>query len=368
MANDTEKQNGMPQEGQEKKKKEAPALLRVVHWAVTVVGIAIVLWGLWKGGCLFFDYRTNEICDDAQVEQYLSPVNLRATGYISRIYFQEHQRVQKGDTLLVLDDREYIIRVKEAEAALKDARAGGDVLGATIERTEQTATAIDNSIEELEVRLAQQAKDVERYRNLLAKKAVTQYDLDQMVVEYDALKEQLEAARRQRRAAASGVNEVQRQAASREAACERTEAELEQANLNLSYTVVVAPCDGQVGRRTIEEGQYITAGTTVTYIIPDSPKWIICNFKETQMENIYVGQECEVTVDAFDGKVFRGCVTAIAGATGNKFSLVPTDNSAGNFVKIQQRIPVRIDFEELSSEDNARLAAGMMAVVKARIK
>ena len=129
----------------------------------------------------------------------------------------------------------------------------------------------------------------------------------------------------------------------------------------------MAPCDGKLGRRTLEEGQYITAGQTVTYILPDTQKWVIANYKETQVENLKVGQEVRIAVDAISDREFTGKITAISGATGSKYSLVPTDNSAGNFVKIQQRIPVRIEFTDLSKEDNDRLAAGMMVVVKAKL-
>ena len=112
----------------------------------------------------------------------------------------------------------------------------------------------------------------------------------------------------------------------------------------------------------------VNAGTTITYIIPDNQKWVIANYKETQIENLHVGQKVRMTVDALNNEVFEGTVTAISGATGAKYSLVPTDNSAGNFVKIQQRVPVRIDFTNISKEDNDRLAAGMMVVVKAERK
>ena len=113
--------------------------------------------------------------------------------------------------------------------------------------------------------------------------------------------------------------------------------------------------------------QFIKAGQCITFILPDTQKWIIANYKETQIENLRIGQEVAITVDAISKKEFTGKVTAISGATGSKYSLVPTDNSAGNFVKIQQRIPVRIDFTDLSKEDNDKLAAGMMVVVKAKL-
>ena len=332
---------------------------------VSTIGVAILLWGVIEIIGIFWDYKSNESSNDAQVEQSLSPVNLRASGYIKKICFTEHQDVKKGDTLLMLDDREYRIRVMEAEAALKDAQAGANVIGATLQTTEKSASVYDASIDEIEVRLAKLMKDRERYKNLVAKNAATPIQLEQIEVEYEATKRKLEATRRQQKAALSGVNEVQNRQANSAAAIERAQAALEMARLNLSYCVVTAPCDGKLGRRSLEEGQMVNAGQTITYIIPNTQKWVVANYKETQMQNIRIGQKVKMTVDAISDKTFEGKVTAISAATGSKFSLVPTDNSAGNFVKIQQRVPVRIDFVGLSEEDNARLAAGMMVIVKA---
>ena len=334
----------------------------------SLLGIGILVWGFIKVVTIFLDYNATETSNDAQVEQYISPVNLRASGYISRICFTEHQHVKKGDTLLILDDREYRIRVMEAEAALKDAKAGAEVIDATLNTTQTSATVYDASIEEIEVRMAKLEKDRQRYQNLVAKKAATPIQLEQLETELAAMKKKLEATRRQRKAALSGVNEVTTRKQNSAAAIERAEAALAMARLNLSYTVVTAPCDGKLGRRALEEGQAVNAGQTITYIMPDTQKWVIANYKETQIANLYVGQTVRMTVDAVKDKEFTGKVTAISGATGSKYSLVPTDNSAGNFVKIQQRVPVRIDFERLSKEDNERLAAGMMVIVKAERK
>ena len=339
--------------------------LRGRRLVVSLVGIAILAYGLWKLVGVFRDYTATETCNDAQVEQYIAPVNLRASGYIAKVCFKEHQQVHKGDTLLILDDREYRIRLMEAEAALKDAKASGNVISASEQTTQTSASVYSASIDEIEVRLAKLAKDIERYRNLVSNKAATPIQLEQLEVEYEATQKKLEATKKQQEAAYKGVNEVSTRRGSVAAAIQRAEAAVEMAKLNLSYCVVVAPCDGKLGRRTIEEGQMVNSGTTITYIIPNNQKWVIANYKETQVENLHVGQKVRMTVDALDNKVFEGTVTAISGATGSKYSLVPTDNSAGNFVKIQQRVPVRIDFSNLSAEDNNRLAAGMMVVVKA---
>lgn len=351
------------EEMQKKLKKQ-----RIRQIIASLIGVAILAFGLWKIVCLFLDYNANETSNDAQVEQYISPVNLRASGYIAKVCFKEHDEVHKGDTLLILDDREYRIRLMEAEAALKDAKAGANVMDATQQTTQTSATVYSASIDEIEVRLAKLAKDCERYRNLVEKKAATPIQLEQLEVEYAATKKKLESVKRQQAAAYKGVNEVVTRKQNVAAAIERAEAAVEMAKLNLSYCVVVAPCDGKLGRRSIEEGQMVNAGTTITYILPNAQKWVIANYKETQVENLYVGQKVRISVDAMSNKEFEGTVTAISGATGSKYSLVPTDNSAGNFVKIQQRVPVRIDFNHLSKEDNARLAAGMMVIVKAERK
>ena len=366
MENNTENKQ-VATESHEKTAKQLKKQ-KVRQMIVSLIGVALILWGVVKVVLLFIDYSSNETSNDAQIEQYISPVNLRASGYIKKICFQEHQSVKKGDTLLILDDREYRIRVMEAEAALKDAMAGANVINATLNTTETSATVYDASIAEIEVRLQKLAKDRQRYQNLVERNAATPIQLEQIDTEYKATKKKLDAVLKQKKAALSGVNEVQTRKGNTEAAIERAQAALAMAKLNLSYCVVTAPCDGKLGRRALEEGQMVNAGQTVTNILPDTQKWVIANYKETQVENLHVGQTVRITVDAVSDKEFTGKITAISGATGSKYSLVPTDNSAGNFVKIQQRVPVRIDFTNLSKADNERLAAGMMVVVKAEVK
>lgn len=351
------------QEQQSKKSKK----VRIQQRVASGLGIIVLLIGLFQIINIFLDYKGNETSNDAQIEQYISPINLRASGYIKKICFREHQMVHQGDTLMVLDDREYKIRVMEAEAALKDAMAGENIIGATLQTSQSTASVFESSIAEVEVRLMKLEKDRKRYENLVERHAAAPIQLEQIATEYAATRKRLEGLKRQQKAAYSGVKEVTHRRKSIEAAIQRAQAALEMARLSLSYTAVLAPCDGQLGRRSIEEGQFISAGQTITYILPNTEKWVVANYKETQVENLFVGQEVEISVDAFSEKKFMGRISAISGATGSKYSLVPTDNSAGNFVKIQQRIPVRIDFVDLPVEDNEKLAAGMMVVVKAKL-
>lgn len=331
---------------------------------LTILGIIILCGGLVWIGMIFWGFDKKNTTDDAQVEQYISSINVRASGYISEIRFTEHQYVHKGDTLLIIDNREHKIRLMEAEAALKDANAGKNVIGATLDRTENSVLVYDSSIDEIEARINKLRKDKSRFENLVKRNAATPIQLEQIETELIALEAKLESVKQQKRTANSSVTEVVNKQESVEAAILRATAAVEMARLNLSYTVVTAPCDGWLGRRALEVGQLVSAGQAITNILPDEQKWIIANYKETQIKNLSVGQKVNITIDAWPDDEFQGVITHISAATGSKYSMVPTDNSAGNFVKIQQRIPVRIDFVGLSKEDNSKLAAGMMAVVE----
>lgn len=329
-----------------------------------LVVICLLLAGIIVIIGIFCDNRY-ERTDDAQVEQYVLPVNVKVAGYIREIRFTEHQHVRKGDTLLIIDDREYAIALQQAEASLMDAHSGRKVVAGTLNTASNSATVYDASIEEAELRVAKLQRDHDRYAKLLEKKASTPVVVEQYKTELDMAKARVRALKRQREAARSSVSEVNQRQENAEAAILRAEAAVNMARLNLSYTVITAPTDGYVGRRTIEEGQLVNPGQTITTLIPDARKWVIANFKETQMSRIHKGQKVEIDIDALPDKHFHGTVTAISAATGSKYSMIPTDNSAGNFVKIQQRIPVRIDFgNELSAEDNRRMAAGMMCEIK----
>lgn len=310
-----------------------------------------------------------ERTDDAQVEQYISPVNVKVAGYIKEIRFTEHQFVHKGDTILIIDDREYAIALKQAEAQLMDARSGRKVIDNSVNTASSSATVLDASIEEAELRVEKLERDYRRYSALLEKKASTPVIVEQYKTELDMAKARVSAPMRQREAARSTVSEVSQRQENADAAILRAEAAVDMARLNLSYTVITAPADGYLGRRTIEQGQLVSPGQTITTLIPDGKKWVVANFKETQMARIRPGQSVEITVDAMPGKRFKGTVTAISQATGSKYSMVPTDNSAGNFVKIQQRVPVRIDFNgSLDDTANSRMAAGMMCEIKVDVK
>lgn len=318
---------------------------------------------------MFFVDNSIEKTDDAQIEQYISPVNVKVPGYIKEIRFTEHQYVHKGDTLMIIDDREYVIALQQAEAALIDARSGRKVVGNTVNTASTSATVFESTIEEAELRVEKLQRDYDRYSRLLERKATTPVVVEQYRTELDMAKARVSALRRQSEAARSTVSEVNQRRENADAAIMRAEAAVDMVRLNLSYTVITAPADGFLGRRSIEAGQLVNPGQTITTLMPDGSKWVVANFKETQMAHIRIGQKAEIRIDAMPGTVLNGTISAISSATGSKYSMIPTDNSAGNFVKIQQRIPVRIDFtDSISTELNRRMAAGMMCEIKVDVK
>lgn len=335
---------------------------------ITIIAGIFILAGVITIIMLFVDDST-EKTDDAQIEQYISPINVKVPGYIREILFTEHQYVHKGDTLMIIDDREYVIALQQAEAALIDARSGKKVVGNTVNTASTSAAVFESTIEEAELRVEKLQRDYDRYSRLLERKATTPVVVEQYRTELDMAKARVGALRRQREAARSTVSEVNQRRENADAAIMRAEATVDMARLNLSYTVITAPADGFLGRRSIEVGQLVNPGQTITTIMPEGSKWIVANFKETQMAHIRIGQKAEIRIDAIPGMVFNGKISAISSATGSKYSMIPTDNSAGNFVKIQQRIPVRIDFtDSISTELNRRMAAGMMCEITIDVK
>lgn len=326
---------------------------------------------LLAGSCIvwavnyFWKYVHYEITNDAMVEQYITPLNIRAAGYVKDIRFTEHQYVHAGDTLLILDDREYRIRVKDAEAEYMNAKGDKEVLLASIESSQTNIAIRDAEIEETRIRLGQQGKEYHRYENLIRDESVSRQQYEQVKADYDATKARYEALLHQKEAAQSQFKETTRRQTGAEANILGREAALDMARLNLSYTVLTAPYDGYIGRRSLETGQYVQAGQTISYLVRSSDKWITANYRETQITHIYIGQPVRIKVDAFPNRVFHGTVTAISEATGSKYALVPTDNSAGNFVKVQQRIPVRIRIDDASDEEMGTLRAGMMVETEA---
>ncbi|MDR0988752.1 MAG: HlyD family secretion protein [Prevotellaceae bacterium] len=327
--------------------------------------ICIALSGIWLTAHYFWRHIRYEITNDAFIDQYVAPLNIRVAGYIKEVRFTGHQYVRQGDTLLLLDSREYQIKQKQAEAALLDAHGQQAVLQAAIEGAKTNIAVQEAAIAEAAARLWQLKQDYLRFDRLLKEESISRQQYEQSKAAYDAADARYRSLVAQKEAAELHYAESDKKRVSAAADILRKEADLDLARLNLSYTTLTAPYSGYMGRRTLEAGQYVAAGQTISYLVRNTDKWVTANYKETQIASIYIGQAVQIKVDALPGKLFSGRVTAISEATGSKYSLVPTDNSAGNFVKVQQRIPVRIELTDVSPGEMSQLRAGMMVECEA---
>ncbi|WP_308548876.1 HlyD family secretion protein [uncultured Parabacteroides sp.] len=323
--------------------------------------IIILLVAAFAWVCSRFIHLGNvEFTDNAQVRQQIVPVNSRVPGFIKKIYFTEYQEVHKGDTLALIEEAEFRFRVAQAEADYQNALSGKTVMTSTIHTTQNNISVSDAGVQEAKIRLENAEREYKRYKNLLALDAVTRQQYDAIKTEYEASKARYELLSRQKHSTALVKQEQTRRLEQTEAGIKLAEAALEIARLDLSYTVIIAPCDGTTGRKEIQEGQLVQPGQTLVDLVDENEKWVVANYKETQTANIYEGLPVDLEVDAIPGVVFKGVVKSISRATGASFSLIPQDNSAGNFVKVEQRIPVRIEFAENNKpEDMKRLRAGM---------
>lgn len=330
---------------------------KILSYVLTLAVIAAAaVWVCAK----FIHFGDVEFTDNAQVRQQIVPVNSRVQGYIKEIRFDEYTEVKKGDTLVIIDDSDMRLHVAQARADYQNALAGRDVADCSVGVASANVAVTEASIAEAKVVMEMAATDFERYRKLLDQEAVTRQQFDAAKTDYEAKKARYEMLSRQRSATSSVVAETRQRIAQNDAGIELAKALLETAELNLSYCVIVAPCDGYTSRKEIEVGQLVQPGQTLLDVVDSHDVWVTANYKETQLPRIAPGSKVEIKVDAIPDVTFNGEVVSISRATGAALSVLPQDNSAGNFVKVRQRVPVRIAFS--ADNDKAameRLRAGM---------
>lgn len=327
---------------------------KIFSYVITFAVIAAA--GIWTGS-KFIHPGNIEFTDNAQIERQIVPVNSRVQGYIKEIRFKEYEPVKKGDTLVIIDDSDMQLRIVQARADYQNALAGRTLADRSVGVAAANVAVSEASIEEAKILMENAAVNLERYRKLLDRDAVTRQQYDDIETDYNTKRAHYEMLTRQRSATSSVAAETRQRIAQNDAGVELAKALLETAELNLSYTVITAPCDGVTSRKTIQVGQLVQPGQTLLDVVDSSDVWITANYKETQMGHIHTGSEVEIKVDALPGKTFMGKVVSLSTATGAALSLLPQDNSAGNFVKVRQRIPVRIELTD--SADLNLLRAGM---------
>ena len=326
----------------------------------TALIIAIIAVGIIWVCSHFFHLGNVEWTDNAQVRRNIVPINSRVQGYIERICFNDFEEVHKGDALVVIENSEHLLRVAQANAAYQRSLVENTAMGTTISTTENNLSVNDAAIDELKVRLVQAETDYNRYKQLLTQKAVTRQQYENVKTNYDAMKAKYDMLVRQKKSTRLVKTEQTQRLEQRRADIEAAKAALDLAQLNLSYTVVIAPCDGIASKKNIQIGQLIQPGQNLLSLVESDRVWVVANYKETQMKNIKDGMSVKIKVDAVPDITFNGVVTSISNATGAQYSVIPVDNATGNFVKVKQRVPVRIDFSDNNSAETLkRLSSGM---------
>lgn len=333
----------------------------LIRWIYNICVLAVLAAGAWLVVDHFLQFEDGEYTDNATVQQHITPVNARVGGFIKEIRFNEYQPVHKGDTLVVIEDSEYRLQLAQAEANLQRELAGGDVTSSTIGVTRQNMSVSDAGVDEASVRLENARIDDQRYAQLLKSDAVTQQQYDKVHTAYLEAQARYEQAVRSRGTLAKTETEQGHRLTQNQAAVKVARAQIQLAKLNLSYTVIIATADGVVGKKDIHVGQLVQPGQTMASIVDNSELWVVANYRETQLPNIHVGSKVNITVDAVPGVAFKGTVERISDATGSAYSMIPQDNATGNFVKVEQRIPVRIHLDA-DKKAQGKLRAGMNVV------
>jgi len=373
--------------------------LMIVAVAAVVIAGGVYLWRY---------LNSYESTDDAQADVHLYPVSARVSGYVIRVNVDDNQWVEKGTVLVEIDPKDYEVAVAQAEANLANAEATAQSLNITVPITsvnsstqlKYTASDIDNTnagviaaerqltaaqsqVEEAEANDVRVQDDLRRYKLLVDKREVAGQVYDQALAAAKSSTAAVAAARanesaaqqfvqqaRSRRIQADAnhqyaetgpqqVSSTQARARAAVADVEQKRAQLEQARLNLGYTKIVAPVSGEVNK-TVVVGLNVTPGQQLLTVVPLDEVWVTANFKETQLKHMRVGQKAEIHVDS-SGQTLKGHVESIAGATGPLFSLLPPENATGNYVKIVQRVPVKIVLEAGENKDR-QLRPGMNVV------
>jgi len=325
--------------------------------------LPIILGVILIGGIIFgvkeYIYFSKHVdTDDAQIDGDISPVVARVGGYVDSIMFEENTHVNQGQLLVKIDDRDYKLKVEQAQAAQVGASAGINVGESQISTTAANSSSAKADVASAAARLDKVRKDYDRYANLVQDGSVTRQQFDQAKADLDVAQANYSAARDKYKAALEQVATSRSQLKVTNTGVSQRQVDIDYANLQLSYTNVKSPASGLAAKKNVQVGQLVQAGQTLFSVVNDNSLYITANFKETQLDKIKNGQKVDLKVDAYPDLKVEGTVYNFSPATGAKFSLLPPDNATGNFVKVVQRIPVKIKISG-SKEDIAKLRPGM---------
>ncbi|GAC1308635.1 MAG: HlyD family secretion protein [Mucilaginibacter sp.] len=326
-----------------------------------VLGI-ILLAGIVFGIKEYIYYGKHVDTDDAQIDGDISPVVARVSGYVDSIYFEENTHVNKDQVLVKIDDRDYKVKLEQAQAAETGASANVGVGQSQIFENAANSAAAQARVSSAAAQLEKVKKDYQRYANLVQDGSITRQQFDQAKADLEVAQANYKSAQDQYRAAQQQVGATRSQLNVTHTGVSQKQVDVDYAKLQLSYTIVKSPSSGIVSKKNVQVGQLVQAGQTLFSIVNDNSIYITANFKETQLDKIQNGQKVNIDVDAYPNLKLTGSVYNFSPATGAKFSLLPPDNATGNFVKVVQRVPVKIKISG-SKEDMAKLRPGMSVAV-----
>jgi membrane fusion protein (multidrug efflux system) len=322
----------------------------------------LLLAGIIFGVKEYIYYSKHEDTDDAQIDGDISPVVARVGGYVDTIMFEENQHVNINQLLVTIDDRDYKVKLEQAMAAQKGASATIGVSQSQIYSTTANSSSAKANVETAQVKLLQAKRDYDRYANLVKDGSVTQQQFEQAQVTRDAAQAAYQAAQDQYKAALEQVKGTQNQLNVTNTGVTAKQADVDFAKLQLTYTKILSPASGIVSKKNIQKGQLVQAGQTLFSVVNDNSLYITANFKETQLAHLKTGEKVNIEVDGLPDQKIEGEVYNFSPATGAKFSLLPPDNATGNYVKVVQRIPVKIKINA-GKEVMDQLRPGMSANV-----
>lgn len=342
----------------------APAPPRPPLWqigafaAVALIGVLVVLYA-WRLPPFRSAMQSTE---NAYVRGQVTLISPQVSGYVMQVSVRDFQHVRKGDLLVRIDDRIHRQQVDQANAQLQAARASLANWTQQLRSAQASVAQGRASLASTKALQVRTAATLRRTDTLAHDKLLSEQDLDTAHADNAQAVAGLNQSRAALDAAEQSVRSVSVNRAALEAAVAGAEAALKLAQINLDHTRIVAPRGGQLGQILVREGAYVTNGTQLMALVP-ATYWVVANFKETQMANVRIGQPARITVDALDDKRLKGHVQEISPAAGSEFSVLPADNATGNFVKIAQRIPVKISIDP-GQEAISRLRPGMSVVVR----
>ena len=319
---------------------------KILTYIFDAIVVLCIICGTVYAASQFMYFGGGEVTDNARVCQNIVPHNCRVQGFIREVRFTDFQEVKKGDTLVIIEDAEFRLRLAQAEADLARAVHGSKGTASSINTTKTSISVTEAGIEAARVQMENAQREDARYEKLLQQDAVTQQQYDNVHTVYLSAKAAYEQALRSRNAQTAVVAEQGHHLSASEATIELARAQVEIARLNLSYCYVIATCDGVVGSKDIHEGQLVNPEQTMVSIVDKNEKWVEANYQESQMPNIKVGNKVRFTADAVPGVEYTGVVVRISDATGSAFSLIPIDNATGNFVKVEQRVTIRVKIDD----------------------